>query len=145
MLKIVLINLAQFQNTLIQIHLKCLLTLKSDCPASINHPGYNRRTIKRLQKNIKIVGDCWIWTGDHNWKGYGAISYKKKTRGAHQISYMLIGKKTITPNLVLDHLCRNRNCINPNHLEEVTNQENLHRGKGFGWIHRKVSKIKDAQ
>lgn len=87
---------------------------------------------------MKIVGNCWIWTGDHNWKGYGCISYKKKTRGAHRISYMLIGKKTITPDMVLDHLCRHRDCINPDHLEEVTNAENLHRGKGFGWVNRKV-------
>lgn len=101
-------------------------------PASVNHPNYNKRTIKRLLDQIKIVDNCWIWTQHLNWNGYAITRYKNRDWRTHRLSYLLIGKKSLTPGLVLDHLCRNRDCINPDHLEEVTHEENLHRGKGFG-------------
>ena len=69
-----------------------------------------------------------MWTKHIMWKGYGTMRYKNVKKRAHRLSYMLIGKKTLTPGLVLDHLCRNRSCINPAHLEEVTNEENIRRG-----------------
>lgn len=98
-------------------------------PTSINHPDYDKRTVKRLLSSIKKEGDCWIWTKHIMWKGYGTMRYKNVKKRAHRLSYMLIGKKSLTPGLVLDHLCENRSCINPNHLEEVTNEENLRRGR----------------
>lgn len=114
---------------------------KSPYPASIDHPDYDKRAVKRLLKYSKKVGNCIIWTGQINWNGYGYIRYKKKMQRVHRLSYLLMGKKSLTPGLVLDHLCRNRLCINSDHLEEVTNKENLHRGKGYGWINRKILKI----
>ena len=111
--------------------------VKLECPSSINHPDYDKRTIKRLLRYSKKKGNCRIWTGQIYWNGYGYIRYKKKMVRVHRLSYLLIGKKTLTSGLVLDHLCRNRACIETDHLEEVTNKENLHRGKGFGWVNRK--------
>lgn len=111
--------------------------VKSPYHASINHPDYDKRTVKRLLKYSKKEDDCRIWTGQIYWNGYGYIRYKKQMARVHRLSYLLIGKKSLTPGLVLDHLCRNRACINPYHLEEVTNSENLHRGKGHGWVNRK--------
>ncbi len=101
---------------------------------SIDDPHYDMFAITRLLSNIKREGNCWIWTGTVNERGYGTIGYKNKTWSVHRISYLLIGGKPLTPGLVLDHLCRNRPCINPNHLEEVTNKENILRGNGFGAI-----------
>jgi hypothetical protein len=76
---------------------------------------------------------CWRWTGGLNRNGYGRIGPRNpgKTRLAHRISYeMCVGP--IPEGLTLDHLCRNPACVNPSHLEPVTQQENLARGEGIG-------------
>lgn len=79
------------------------------------------------------LGPCWIWTGATQF-GYGRFSYGgfDGTRGyvAHRFSYeALVGP--IPEGLVLDHLCRVRNCVNPAHLEPVTHRENSLRGVGI--------------
>jgi HNH endonuclease len=67
-------------------------------------------------------GECWLWTGATT-KGYGRF----RGTGAHRFAYeLLVGP--IPQGLQLDHLCRVRNCVNPEHLEPVTCQENLRRG-----------------
>ena len=73
---------------------------------------------------------CWLWTAHENGLGYGQFYYKGKPRGAHRVSYQLyVGE--IPEGLVLDHLCRVTNCVNPDHLEPVTQKENLMRGVGI--------------
>ncbi len=74
------------------------------------------------------LGPCWIWTGSIHKKGYGHFWYRGKYRKAHRVSYrMLVGKFGGKPQI--DHLCRVRGCVNPTHLEPVTNRENLLRGR----------------
>lgn len=73
---------------------------------------------------------CWLWTAAlHN--GYGSFYLPGAgTRRAHRIAYeALVGP--IPEGLTLDHLCRNRGCVNPAHLEPVTNKENILRGVGI--------------
>lgn len=66
---------------------------------------------------------CWEWTGSLNPAGYASW----KNRAAHRTVYeMLVGP--IPKGLVLDHLCRNTACVNPAHLEPVTNKTNILRG-----------------
>lgn len=70
---------------------------------------------------------CWWWTGWVDDNGYGRVSVRKHWRTAHRVSYEL-AKGPIPEGLTLDHLCRNRSCINPDHLEPVTHVENVLRG-----------------
>lgn len=79
---------------------------------------------------VEATGFCWLWRGEVTDKGYGRSYLQGKTLYAHRQSYqMLIGP--IPEGLTLDHLCRIRNCVNPDHLEPVTLEENLARAKRF--------------
>lgn len=70
---------------------------------------------------------CWVWTGKINRRGYGYAG--PNNRAAHRILYELhVGP--IPDGLVIDHLCRNKLCVNPAHLEPVTPKENTLRGIG---------------
>jgi len=80
-------------------------------------------------------GGCWLWTGGRFANGYGRISWGRTNRHmpvlAHRLSYLLFhGWLPEGYELVLDHLCRVKHCVNPEHLEVVTAAENLHRGIG---------------
>lgn len=67
---------------------------------------------------------CWLWTGSHSLSGYGRIPFGRSTLATHRVAYeALVG--VIPEGLELDHLCRNRGCCNPAHLEPVTHQENI--------------------
>lgn len=73
------------------------------------------------------VGDCWAWTGGMYSEGYGSYWTGAKNVRAHRFCYeTLVGP--VPDGLVLDHLCRNRLCVNPDHLEPVTNRTNVVRG-----------------
>lgn len=69
---------------------------------------------------------CWLWSGAILRSGYGSITIDNRTRMAHRHVYeMVVGK--IPSGLCIDHLCRVRSCVNPDHLEPVTTAENLRR------------------
>ena len=70
---------------------------------------------------------CWIWTGFVNAGGYGKFGLGGRAQFAHRVSYELF-KCDIPDGLDLDHLCRVRCCVNPDHLEPVTRQVNCQRG-----------------
>jgi len=67
--------------------------------------------------------DCWIWTGRKAPDGYGRFRHRGHAYAAHRICYNVFHE--IPHALVLDHLCRNKGCVNPAHLEPVTHRENL--------------------
>lgn len=69
---------------------------------------------------------CWDWIAATSDRGYGHILWDGKVVLAHRL-VLLVGDG-IPPGLVVDHLCRNRACVNPDHLEPVTTRTNLLRG-----------------
>jgi|HubBroStandDraft_6_1064221.scaffolds.fasta_scaffold00134_11 hypothetical protein len=89
---------------------------------------------KKVNKNGPIpeyrpeLGPCWLWLG-HTLRGYGLFNVSTGRRRAHRVLYEHINGP-VPDGLGLDHLCRVRACVNPAHLEPVTNQENQHRGFG---------------
>ena len=75
-------------------------------------------------------GECWVWIGAFNQDGYGRIDARidarRKNLRAHRVVFeALVGP--IPPGLTIDHLCRNRPCCNPDHLEPVPRGENTMR------------------
>lgn len=85
---------------------------------------------ERFESKIHKTADCWEWGGTIYNTGYGKFTVGKKAFLAHRYSYELyVGE--VPEGLVIDHLCRNRRCVNPDHLEPVTNEENLFRGLGY--------------
>jgi hypothetical protein len=84
---------------------------------------------ERLLNKIVAGGNCcWIWTGGLYPNGYGQMKCAKgKVTSAHRVSYLLF-KGSIPEDLQIDHLCRNRRCVNPKHLEVVDCRTNLLRG-----------------
>ncbi len=87
---------------------------------------------ERIASKIRVDEStgCWEWTAALGTRGYGQCWYEGKLTGAHRVTYTLL-MGPIPDGLVPDHLCRNRPCVNPAHLEPVTTRENLLRGVGF--------------
>jgi len=77
------------------------------------------------------VTPCVEWEGYRNSDGYGRCRYKGKVRNAHSAAYEEVNGP-VPEGLELDHLCRNRGCVNPDHLEAVTHAENMKRGANTG-------------
>lgn len=75
--------------------------------------------------------DCWLFAGFIDPKGYGRIPRGRRYSLAHRAVYEA-ERGEIPTNLVCDHLCRVRRCINPAHIELVTDKENILRGVGTG-------------
>lgn len=81
--------------------------------------------------------DCWLWTAWTNGKGYGLIKINGKGVLAHRYSYEL-HNGPIPLGRVIDHLCRRTDCINPGHLEAVTQKVNIERAVKPVWEGRRT-------
>lgn len=97
---------------------------------------------------IEVITEsgCWIWNGFICQNGYGRVTDRRKEDGkrtflAHRYIYEAM-RGHITEGLDLDHLCRIRSCVNPNHLEAVTRRKNLLRGVGLTAIHAMTTHCK---
>lgn len=72
------------------------------------------------------VDACWLWTGSIGSNGYGRMNIGRVPEYAHRVSVMLDGRE-IADGLQVDHLCSTPACVNPKHLEVVTQTENIRR------------------
>lgn len=73
---------------------------------------------------------CWLYHGWSNGKGHSKVKVDKRATYLHRYSFEQFQEVTLYGGMVLDHLCRVRNCFNPLHLESVTPLENYMRGDG---------------
>ena len=88
----------------------------------------NVPTAVRFWSKVKKTKGCWIWTG-FLFKGYGRFKPNGKQTSAHRMAYELSHNVKIPQSLTIDHLCRNRACVNPEHLEIVSLKVNVLRGE----------------
>lgn len=99
-----------------------------------SYAGNERRidASKRFWTYVHKTPSCWLWTGAKNDYGYGVFNTGRQSTLAHRFAYeMLVGP--IPQGLVIDHVlangCTNTNCVNPAHLEAVTQVENIRRSR----------------
>lgn len=85
--------------------------------------------LDRVMHEVVQSDECWLWTGCKTGAGYGQLTHRGQSGlRAHRVTYeALVGP--IPAGLVLDHLCRNRACVNPYHLEPVPQRVNVLRGE----------------
>lgn len=92
---------------------------------------------ERLTRLSVRDGACLLWTGHLTPAGYGSMKVKGTTVGVHRVAHEVwIGP--IPAGLEVDHLCGNRACLEPAHLEAVTHRENLRRSSN--WIASEINK-----
>jgi len=78
---------------------------------------------KFLSKVIAKEKDCWRWSGFINNYGYGEMIINGKSYRTHRISFSIFNGELID-GMVIDHICKNKSCINPDHLRQVTQKFN---------------------
>ena len=111
--------------------------------------GFHRRYVNghsqrksALEYVVDPITGCWEWQRGKNAKGYGSITISKKFYSAHRYIYEK-HKGPIPEGKFLDHLCRNPGCVNPSHLEPVSNAENTRRAPSMPLTVGDVRSIKN--
>lgn len=86
---------------------------------------------KNVASKIEVAGDadCWPWTGLITKQGYGQATVQQRHYLAHRLVYEAL-VEPIRPNMMIDHRCFNRSCVNPAHLRQVTNKQNMEHLRG---------------
>ena len=113
--------------------------LRNHQPSRIN--PLNERVTAKIRK---VAHGCWEWTGSKNSQGYGNIKVGDRTLPAHRIVFEMYGN-ALEVGMDIDHLCRNKGCVNPKHLELVTRSENVRRGKSTKLNKTKVLQIRASK
>lgn len=88
---------------------------------------------ERFWSKVEFTDSCWLWRANRDRKGYGAFKCGTKMLRAHRFAYEWLNGP-IAEGLTIDHLCRIHPCVNPDHLEPVTNTENQRRGYGASGV-----------
>lgn len=120
-------NGAHYARTFCRPHYRRFL--KYGDPVGTPRPRKSQKPEERFWQKVTPTGFCWIWTGTKSGEGYGKFKPHsgRSSHWAHRYAYeLLVG--AIPEGMHLDHLCRNRACVNPDHIEPVSMAENIRRG-----------------
>jgi hypothetical protein len=103
----------------------------------MTHPEADRlnELADKVRQRCVRQGECLVWTGARNSKGYGQTSISRRRVFTHRVMFE-VEKGPIPEGFQIDHLCRNPSCCDPSHLEAVTPRENTIRGNAG--LHRKI-------
>ena len=89
--------------------------------------GHRDRALSHLMWDrigVAAPEECWLWKGSIRANGYGSLNYKGKNHTAHRLVYSILVDE-IGRDQVIDHVCCNPSCVNPSHLQAVSQTENL--------------------
>ena len=94
---------------------------------------------ERFWRKVGKSTDCWHWMAGKTSDGYGGYWFKGKMVAAHRFSWALVHGFNALPEwpLILDHICRNRDCVRPDHLHIISNSENVLLGIGPSAINQR--------
>ena len=93
-------------------------------PSGVYKHKLLQEPIERFKKLNSLQNGCMVWQGCLNKDGYGNFWMRTKFVKAHRFAYeYYVGK--ILKGLVIDHICRNRACVNPKHLRQITSRQNV--------------------
>ena len=91
-------------------------------------------------KIAKSKGRCWVWPYAINRRGYASLYYQGKLHRAHRVIFEVI-KGRIPVDCVVDHICNNPSCVNPEHLQAIPQRHNVRRGLSCKMTVPKVVKL----
>lgn len=99
---------------------------------------------ERFASKYTTVNDCFLWNGPLDKDGYGTFHFRRRGRRAHRVAwYMAHGD--IPAGMVVNHICRNRHCVNVQHLEVITARENsLKDSAGVGALNARKTHCKNG-
>ena len=109
---------------------------RSTAEAEMRNPDSSLQRRFWAKVEVGHPAGCWWWTGAKNKKGYAQATVGQHTSGAHRWAWkFLVGEIGVDPEtgepLELDHLCKNRLCVNPDHLEPITHHLNVWRSSRY--------------
>lgn len=96
----------------------------------------NPTAIDRFWPKLEKTNDCWLWRAAIDRYGYGKFNLNGKVIAAHRAAWELL-RGPIPEGMEIDHLCRVRNCVRPDHLEPVSKTVNCYRGESFAAENRR--------
>ena len=88
-----------------------------------------QNTVEDFWRRVDKTESCWTWKGEIVSSGYGRFPWQSGRILAHRFSFSLVNGP-IPAGMFIDHICRNRSCVNPSHMELVTHRDNVLRGIG---------------
>lgn len=123
-------------------YLKSMITTHCGCVS--RKPNIENLRNKILNNKIIEPNGCWRWTKSYLMTGYGRTAIGRTKYGAHRVSAYVFKGIPLHSKKVIDHLCRNRWCVNPEHLEWVSQSVNVKRGiMGLKKEQRKAFRLKE--